>query len=306
MNLDACLPPELRGATITKIAMGQSGAGVFRVESNGTQYVLKVSTDKDLATASFETKLAMQTAASDVGIAPRVIHVDHERRAVLSEMVVDHNFMKLWGMPATRERALQMIASTLSRLHALPIPSGATTIERRAMSSKLRDAVKRFMIPAWAREVIDATFAIEAPPDDSRVMSHNDVNPTNFRFDGERLVLIDWDTVAPNDRYYDLASMAMWLRMDDATCLALLSAHAGTPVTELPARFLYDRKFVAAMCGTGFLYAAKAAGHPGDPTTERIALGDIFIMLRDGKLDLGRLDGRWMFAMGLLDEASRL
>ncbi|HEY4055249.1 MAG TPA: phosphotransferase [Kofleriaceae bacterium] len=306
MNPEACLPPELAGATITKIAMGQSGAGVYRVESNGTTYVLKISSANDLATASFETKLAMQTAASSVGIAPRVIHVDHERHAVLSEMVPDKNFMMLWGNPATRERALQMIASTLSRLHALPIPPDAKMAPRRAMSSHLRDAVKRFTIPAWAREVIDSTFALEPPPDESRVLSHNDVNPTNFRFDGERLVLIDWDTVGPNDRYYDLASMAMWLRMDDATCLALLSAHDGTAVAELPARFVHDRKFVAAMCGTGFLYAAKTAGHPGDSTTERIALGDLYAKLRAGQLDVSSLDGRWMFAMGLLDEASRL
>ncbi|HEY4181107.1 MAG TPA: phosphotransferase [Kofleriaceae bacterium] len=306
MNPEACLPPALRGATLTKIAMGQSGAGVYRVESNGTAYVLKISSDKDLATAPFETKLAMQTAASELGIAPRVIHVDHDRRAVLSELVEDRHFMMLWGNPATRERALQIIASTLSRLHALPIPAGAKTTDPRAMAAHLRDTVKRFMIPPWAREVIDTAIATEPPPDDSRVLSHNDVNPTNFRFDGERLVLLDWDTVGPNDRYYDLASVALWFRMDDATCCALLSAHDGTAVSSLPARFVYDRKFIAAMCGTGFLFGAKSIGHPGDPTTPRIPLADVYTKLRAGQLDPTSLDGRWMFAMGLLDEASRL
>ena len=280
MNLEACLPSTLHGAAISKIATGQSGAGVFRVEKAGTAYVLKVSREGDLATASFETKLSMQTAASEVGIAPRVVHVDHERRAVLSELVEDRNFMMLWGNPATRERALQLIATTFSRLHALPIPPSSKPTEPRAMAAHLRDKVKRFTIPAWAREVIDATIAIEPPPDESRVLSHNDVNPTNFRFDGERLVLLDWDTVGPNDRYYDLASMAMWLRMDDATCVALVNSHDGlhdgTAVTELPARFVYDRKFVAAMCGTGFLFGAKTLGHPGDSTTQRIPLADVY------------------------------
>ena len=48
MNLEACLPAELRGpaTTITRIAAGLSGAGVYRVEAGGQAYVLKVSTDE--------------------------------------------------------------------------------------------------------------------------------------------------------------------------------------------------------------------------------------------------------------------
>ena len=45
VNLDACLPPDLQGpaTTITKIAAGLSGAGVYRVDAAGQAYVLKVS-----------------------------------------------------------------------------------------------------------------------------------------------------------------------------------------------------------------------------------------------------------------------
>ena len=45
MDLEACLPPHLRGptTTITRVAAGLSGAGVYRVEAAGGAYGLKVS-----------------------------------------------------------------------------------------------------------------------------------------------------------------------------------------------------------------------------------------------------------------------
>ena len=45
MTLDDCLPPDLRGpaTTITPIAAGLSGAGVYRVERDGRAFVLKVA-----------------------------------------------------------------------------------------------------------------------------------------------------------------------------------------------------------------------------------------------------------------------
>jgi hypothetical protein len=43
--LEATLPDELRGpeTTISKVASGLSGAGVYRVEAAGKSYVLKVA-----------------------------------------------------------------------------------------------------------------------------------------------------------------------------------------------------------------------------------------------------------------------
>ena len=45
MSLEACLPADLRGptTTITRIAAGLSGAGVYRVEAAGQAFVLKIS-----------------------------------------------------------------------------------------------------------------------------------------------------------------------------------------------------------------------------------------------------------------------
>jgi hypothetical protein len=109
VNLDACLPEELRGpgTTITPIAMGLSGAGVYRVERADQVFVLKISDWREFPTA-WQRKRHMRQLAAEAGLAPRVV--------------------------------------------------------------------------------------------------------------GENLLLLDWDTAAPNDPYYDLAALSVFLRMDEATC----------------------------------------------------------------------------------------
>src|SRR5207253_1234324 len=96
------------------------------------------------------------------------------------------------------------------------------------------------------RRVLD-----ETPPSSGRdpVLSHNDVNPGNIVYDGDRLLLVDWDAAGRNDPLYDLAAIAVFLRMDDATCRRLLTAHDGEPVAEVPPFFAYMRRLVAVLCG---------------------------------------------------------
>src|SRR5690242_17871322 len=50
MIVEDCLPVDLRGsATITRIAAGLSGAGIYRVESGGQVFVLKVAGEAENA-----------------------------------------------------------------------------------------------------------------------------------------------------------------------------------------------------------------------------------------------------------------
>jgi hypothetical protein len=81
VNLEACLPEELRGpaTTITPIAMGFSGAGVYRVECAEQVFVLKVGDAREAPT-DWQHKRQMQQLAADAGLAPRVVHVDEARR----------------------------------------------------------------------------------------------------------------------------------------------------------------------------------------------------------------------------------
>lgn len=193
-----------------------SGAGVYRVQAGNQQLALKI-TSPDEPVAAWRTNLQMQQSAAAVGIAPSIIHVDETRRAVLTELIIDQSFPAQLGNPDTREQAIVALGQLLRRLHALPIPKNAQPVDANAFLSDIwRDIPADFVLPAFVRETVEARCAERAPvSSEPLVMSHNDVNPSNLVFDGKRVMLLDWQTIAPNNAYYDLAAVAMFFRFDD-------------------------------------------------------------------------------------------
>ena len=63
--------------------------------------------------------VATQRAAANVGVAPRVLHVNEEHRSVLSEHVVDRSFAALYWNPATRSDAIAMLGRTVRAVHEI-------------------------------------------------------------------------------------------------------------------------------------------------------------------------------------------
>lgn len=307
MSLETCLPAELRGpaTTITRIAAGLSGAGVYRVEAAGQPYVLKVST-QDEPIDAWRWKLQIRQLAANAGVAPRVVHADEAQRAVVSAFVADRSFPALFGDPRTRDAALALIGETLRRVHDIPLPSAPVAKEPREFLDLVwAGLAPQFALPAFVGDAVRRVLT-EPPPERDRplVLSHNDVNPTNLVYDGEHLLLLDWDTAGPNDPLFDLAAISVFLRMDDETCRKLLAAHEGAPVSALPVRFAYNQRVVAVMCGVMFLNLARGSGHAGATGAETIdstlSLVDVYGRMRAGELGLASPDGLWQFGLALV------
>jgi aminoglycoside phosphotransferase (APT) family kinase protein len=304
VSLEACLPRDLRGpgTAITRVGAGLSGAGVHRVEAAGESYILKVAGEESLD--GWRRKLHFQRLAAEAGLAPAIVHVDEGRRAVVSRFVADRSFFALWGNPATRDAALVLLGRMLRRVHDLPLPPGAPTTDSRGLLAALWSGLASFALPAFVGDAVRRALDEDAPASErASVLSHNDVNPTNLLYDGEHLLLFDWETAGSNDPFYDLAAIAVFLRMDDDTCKQLLAVHDGAPVAVLPARFAYDRRFVAALCGTAFLHLARNSGHPGaagETLASTPPLADFYQRLRAGELAIASADGQWWFGLALV------
>lgn len=313
MSLADCLPPELRAAspTITRIATGLSGAGVHRVESGARTFVLKVSTT-DEPLDVWRRRLCVQNSAAVAGLTPPVVHVDEERRAILTDFVVDRSFPAFYGNPHTRHAAIAQLGGMLRRVHDLPLPSGAETTDVRALLARIWSGLESGGEPPAFVGAAVRRLMTEVAPDAGRapVLSHNDVNPTNLVYDGEKLLLLDWDTAAGNDPFYDLATIALFLRMDDDDARRLLAAHDDAVVTTLPARFCYDRRVAAVLCGTMFLHLARQSGRPspaGDDTLDSVlSLGELYRGMRAGSVDPSTGEGQWAFGLALLKESVAL
>ncbi len=311
-DLLAFLPESMReeSTKITRIAAGMSGAGVYRVHADNAEFALKITAPtEDLE--RWRAKVEVQRAAGVAGIAPRVIHSDETRRAVMCEFVTDRGFIAHYWNPVTQRDVIERLGSMLRTVHALPVDPAMTAADPFQFLDQLERA-----IPADAKMppfVVDALVALRrdavshATDAASLVLSHNDVNPSNIVFDGTRTMLFDWQTPAPNDRYYDLATAALFLRMDDERSRQLLSAYTGGEQTDIPARFTFLRRVAAALSGMASLQVARDGGHPGstDPISpqDTPSLGDVYASMRSGALQIGSPAGQWTFGLALIRES---
>ena len=314
-RLGECLPPDLRGpaTTITTMSGGLSGAGVHRVDANGESFLLKVS-KSDEPPDPWRARLEILRLAADAGVAPRVIHADEARRGVLSAFVAGKPFVAAYHDPRTRDTAVVDLGRTLRRVHDLPIPAAAEAREPREVLASAWSAISGLAgIPAFVGDavlrVLDGT-----PPRSGRdwVLSHNDVNPGNILYDGDRLLLVDWDVAGRNDPYYDLATIALFCRMDDETCRRLLAAHDGEPVAEIPAFFIYARRLIAVLAAVVGTQVQHSTGRLAPPPNEletlesALTLGEFYQKLRSGEVRLDSPQGTRAFTLALIKESFAL
>lgn len=258
------------------VGVGQSGAGVYKV---GECHILKVSPVPPVL-----------LAAAAAGLAPKLVHIDEARGAVVMERIVGPPFPAVLAQHP--QRTIERLGQMLRRVHDLPLPAGEPADPRRVLASQVLPP-----LPAWARATIDARTALPAPPRGPLVCSHNDVNPSNLAVDQQRdaLVLLDWDTAGPNDATWDLATVAMFLRLSDDACRALCAAHGDVAFDD---RFVYERRIVAALCGAMFLSLAKQAfDDPG------LSLAECHQQMRAGTFSLATPQGRWDFGLALVRAA---
>ncbi len=304
-ELRACLPASLQaGAQFTRTAAGLSGAGVYRVVAGDHHFILKTATARD-AIAAWRQRLPVLRAAATAGVAPRIVHVDEARCAVVSELVVDRGFGASFMAPASRAASIARLGATIRKVHDLDVPRLAMTKPTQHWLAMLRTSLTGLALPAFADDAIRT--AIELPPpasDRAPVLTHHDLNPTNVIDDGERLVFVDWDSAGMNDPLYDLATVAMFLRLTTDEARALVAAHDGAPCDALPSRFDTLRRLVAALCGAMFLHLARSTGYAGRADEAAPELADVYRRMRTGELSVADARGKWTFGLALLAEST--
>jgi hypothetical protein len=210
------------------------------------------------------------------------------------------------------EAALAQMGRTVRRLHDLPLPPEADAKDPlELLATFWSGPLAGFALPPFVGDAVRRVLTEEAPARErAPVLSHNDLNPSNLVYDGENLLLFDWETAGPNDPFYDLAALSVFLRMDEGTCQRLLAAYDGEPVSSLPARFVYSRRLVAVLCGAAFLYLARHSGHAGatggETLDSALSLGDFYQRMQAGALSPATVEGQWCFGLALVKESVAL
>jgi aminoglycoside phosphotransferase len=296
------MPEAITGVvqSITPMRQGLSGAGVYAIEASRGSYVLRMQ-GPAYDQAEWIEHLLVSRRAADGGVAPAIVHVDEAARAVLSVKVTGTPLAAALADPAQRGPAVASVVTQLRALHVLD-GNGMPARDAVAYSRTTWEAQRvRPGFPAWAANVgamLDG-IAAELARDTRRVVSHNDLNPGNVLWDGARAWLVDWDVGGLAHPYYDLATLATFLRLDDDVAHGLLALQEQSPVDERGrATFALLRRLVALAAGFTFLGLVPELGILPAPTRgDAPTLEACYAELRAGTTSLH--DPTCRAAMGL-------
>jgi aminoglycoside phosphotransferase (APT) family kinase protein len=246
---------------ISRITRGQTSSLVFRIVVGRSPYLLKIITRAEDPARHYTS----MKAAAEQGMAPRVLYTNIEDHVSITDFVD--------AEPLPRAEALVRLPALLRRLHDLPpfgrAPFNTTCTFLLSKGPALDGFLEKFqaanLLPKTVSEEFFARYAEVAavyPYDDAEmVSSHNDLfKPDNILFDGQRVLLVDWEAAFLNDRYVDLAAVANQVVANDEEEMAYLQEYFGRAPDEYQrARFHLMQQMSHLFYTMAFLWV----GSPG-------------------------------------------
>jgi hypothetical protein len=183
---------------------GGSGALAFRLAVGDQFYLLRMETWRGPMRNPHQYR-CMQTAAG-AGLAPPIRYANDDTGTVIIDFVAVRPLDTFPGGPLALASALGELVQKLQATEPFPVLGDYRFFLQQMLKRLAGLAAPGLLDPhVEAFERIRQAYPWDAA---SHVSSHNDPNPHNILFDGERLWLIDWETAYRNDPLTDVAVLA--------------------------------------------------------------------------------------------------
>jgi hypothetical protein len=192
---------------ISPVTGGASKASTLRIGTDSGAYLLRLEVDQRGFRNPKRSYPCLRAAAA-AGIAPGVHHADEEAGVVLMDFVVERPLTTFPGGEPALLRALGEMAARLQATSPFPPVMKDFGALTEAMLNLIRDG--GLFAPGVLDRHVDGLARVRAeyPWAAAQVSAHNDINPRNILFDGERLWLVDWEMAFRNDPLADVANIA--------------------------------------------------------------------------------------------------
>lgn len=225
-----------RAGDFRPLSGGASGALILRFEVRERPYALRLEPER-IGLPDRQRHFACMVAAAEAGVAPAVHYVNAADGVAVMDLVGGRPLSEYAGGPAGLARALGALVARLQIASSFPMigdyPGMIAAMLTRLSESTLFVAGQ---LDAHA-EGLARIRAVLPWASSSLVPCHNDPNPRNILFDGERLWLIDWELAAQNDPLVDIAILSA----DLAETRRLEDVLLETAFGRTPDRFLHAR-----------------------------------------------------------------
>jgi hypothetical protein len=266
------------------VAGGASGALTYRVEIAGGPRLLRLETPRADRFRNPVQDTAIRQAAA-AGIAPPLHHVGDG--AAVMDFLPNRPLADFPGGPEGLARAA---GDLIRRWQATP--SLHPMIGYDEFLARMLGTVQAHFAPGLLDPHAAAFARIRAawPWDPATtVASHNDPNPRNILFDGERLWLVDWETAYGSDPFVDVAILADNFAPTPALEEALLEAWSGRAPDAMMRAKLALMRPMTRLYYAGLIFSGLPAGEPdGDLTPP--GPGELERAVGEGRLVVGAPD----------------
>lgn len=278
---------DLGDVMLTPMTGGSSGALLFRAEDADRRVVLRMEgPEKPLFKPNPHRWLALRRAA-EAGVTPRLWGLDEEAGVSVSSFVAARSLSAHPGGAAGVASELGRLTAELQAMAPLP----ELVDYRELVAGMLRKIASLGVFAAGALDPHLETLTQLSERldwDAGRFVSaHNDPNPGNVLFDGERLWLIDWESAYGNDPLVDLAIMTDGMAPTPELEDALLTGWLGrAPDAALKDRLESVRRLTRLYYACFLLDAGAGAAAP-DTTPTPPPAGQIGEAVAAGRLTKG-------------------
>lgn len=262
-------------AAVTALQPITSGASAlsYRIEVAGRSCLLRLESSRRDEVRDPQRAYACMRAAVEAGIAPALHHADPAAGVAIMDFVPQR---PLSDHPDGAKGVARDLGTLLARLQATPAfppvfdyPTVIGVLFDQLLGSGL-----------FAPGLLDPHHAgFERIREACRwdagalVSSHNDLNPGNILFDGERLWLVDWETAYRNDPLVDVATLTIFFATVPELEAVLLRSWLGRePDHALRARLILMRQLARLFYGCAASLNAAHALPAVMPETDLAAL----------------------------------
>ncbi|HEX5421378.1 MAG TPA: phosphotransferase [Gammaproteobacteria bacterium] len=270
---------------IEQITRGASGALIYRLDVGNRAYLLRLEPRRGNFDPNDAGYACMRTAA-EAGIAPALHYADAASGVAIMDFVASQS---LFDHPCGREGLLRGLGMLIAELQATsPFPAAADypvliadLLRGLAESGRFTQGL---LDPH--REGLRRLTEAYSWDSSATVSSHNDLNPNNILFDGERLWLVDWELAFRNDPLIDVANLTNYLApTPELGDVLLKSWHGREPEPPLRAKLLLARQFVRLgyACLT-LTVSAGAAGEEPDGELRAPSLAEFHSAIAQGRM----------------------
>lgn len=289
--------------SVEQLAGGLSTSVVYKIVVHGKPYILKIILKPDAFNDPIRHCTCINLAAQ-AGVAPFVYYANED-----GVSITDFIEAKPLPKPLKTDHLIEL-AGIVQAIHSAsnfpPLVNYLAGIDGFIQPFKASQ-----LLPEKATQEHFKYYAEiqKAYPrhDPDRVPSHNDLNPRNLLFDGQRIWVVDWEAAFQNDRYVDLAIVANHCVATEAQEEIYLKAYFGDALDDYKrARFFLMRQVCLMFYAMSFMRFAtvlQAQNRVIDDRMETVRYRDFTAQIASGAVSLASAEGQFLYAKVLLNEA---